>query len=278
MKVYRVRNWSSYQHVKTRNAPWIKVYSNLLNDLEWHSLPPESAKILINCWLIGSENFGILPSLKKLAFRLRIAEGEAKDQLDLLTHWIVNEEVDISEVKKKVDYKPMTRRYQDDNNVITTCHQDDNNMYIEIEREKETERDMDIERIQRDLTTDKSYPQVDGLKRPHQLSGWKLSKEDKEFLITQRPDLNLEQTTREFCSYWATRPKFKGAPKNWSYQWQKWVMDSFVKDKNSADATVQVNADIARTKAREAADDAIIRNGPSLETLEIIAKIKGKRK
>ena len=278
MKVYRVRNWSSYQHVKTRNAPWIKVYGTLLDDVEWHNLPGPSAKILINCWMIGSENFGILPSLKKLAFRLRISESQTKDQLEFLSHWIVNEEVDISEVKKKVDYKPFTTRYQDDNNVITTCHQDDNNMYIEKEREKETERDMDIERIQRGTTAGKSYPQGDGLKRPHQLSGWKLSKEDKEFLATNRPDLNLDQTSKEFFSYWATRPKFKGAPKNWSYQWQKWVSNSFVKDSISVDTTVPVNPDIAKTKAREAEEDAIIRNGPSAETLAVIAKIKGKRK
>ena len=89
---YRIKNWSSYQHIKSRNAPWIKVYRELLDDLEWHNLPSETAKILINCWLIGSENFGNLPDLPNLAFRLRISEVDVKNQLSLLTKWIADEE------------------------------------------------------------------------------------------------------------------------------------------------------------------------------------------
>jgi len=264
MKVYRVRNWSSYQHVKTRNAPWVKLYRTLLDDLEWHSLPPETAKILINCWLIGSENFGILPDLKKLAFRLRISEVQTKDQLELLSQWIINEEVDVSEVKKIVDYKPLSRRKQDDNK-----------MYIE--KERDTLRERDTEREMRRTTDGKSYPQGNGL-RPHQLTGWKLSKEDAEYLTTNRPDLNLKSTLTDFCDYWSTQPKFKGAPKQWSFQWKKWVRNQFIKDRISTDGVIHDNPDIAATKARADAEDAIIRNGPSAETLEVIAKIKGKRK
>jgi hypothetical protein len=260
---YVIKNWSSYQHIKSRNAPWVKLYRELLNDLEWHNLPPESAKILINCWLIGSENFGILPDLKKLAFRLRISEVQTKDQLEILSHWIINQEVDVSEVKKIVDIKMLSRRYQDDNK-----------MYIE--KEIDTLRERDTEREMRRTTDGKSYPQASGL-RPHQLTGWKLSKEDAEYLTTKRPDLNLESTLIDFCDYWSTQPKFKGAPKQWSFQWKKWVRNQFVKDRISTDEVVHENPDIAKTKAREAAEDAIIRNGPSLETLAVIAKIKGSR-
>ena len=262
MKVNRVKDWSNYQHIKTRNAPWVKLYRVLLDDLEWHSLPAESAKILINCWLIGSENFGILPDLKKLAFRLRISEVEVKNQLLILSHWIVNEEVNISEIKKQVDNKTITRRYQADTN-----------MYIE--KEKDTLRERDTEREKRRTSTDKSYPQADGLKRPHQLFGWKLSKQDEQYLTVNRPDLNLDETITVFCDYWFEQPKSKGAPKNWSFQWRKWVRNSFVNDRISTSATVQINPDIAKTKARVAADDAIARTGPSMDTLQKIAKIKG---
>ena len=267
---YRIKNWSSYQHIKSRNAPWIKVYRELLDDLEWHNLPSETAKILINCWLIGSENFGNLPDLPNLAFRLRISEVDVKNQLSLLTKWIADEEVNIFEIKKSDVIKTLSSCYQDDTKTLSSCYQADINLYIE--REREMEREMDKRERGRHAKRE-GYPQA-AICLPLL---WKLSKEDEEFCRTNRPELDLQQTFQAFCNYWHTQPVSKSKRHNWSLQWQRWVSTERINDKNfAAGKTVSHNPDVAATKARADAEDALDRHGPSIQTLQAIAKIKGK--
>jgi hypothetical protein len=113
----KVKNWSDFQHFKDRTPPWIKLYRYLLDDPDWHELDGDSAKTLVMLWLIASEDKkmqGNLPSLKALAFRLRISESKLKQSLNKLSHWLI----------------------QDDIAVISTCHQV---VIPETETEAETE-------------------------------------------------------------------------------------------------------------------------------------------
>ena len=59
--IYRVKGWKKFQHFKDRKPPWIKLYRDLLDELEWHELDPPAAKALVAIWLIASENEGFLP-------------------------------------------------------------------------------------------------------------------------------------------------------------------------------------------------------------------------
>lgn len=111
----RIKGWSSFQHFKDRKPPWIKLYRELLDDVEWHELDPKAAKLLVMLWLIASENDGILPNDKTLSFRLRISTSELKSLISKLSHWLV----------------------QDDINVISERYQDDS---LETETEGETEK------------------------------------------------------------------------------------------------------------------------------------------
>ena len=70
--MYSVKGWARFQHFKDRRPPWIKLYRDILDDVEWHELDPASAKALVMLWLIASENEGNLPSIKVLAFRSRL--------------------------------------------------------------------------------------------------------------------------------------------------------------------------------------------------------------
>jgi hypothetical protein len=239
------------------------VYGALLDDLEWHNLQPESAKILVNCWLIGSEAFGILPELRQLAFRLRISESDVKYQLSLLSYWIIDKEVDVLHNELFANSK-----------MLSSCYQGDISLYTEREREKEKEKEKDIDKRQRERVVKReSYPQgpiclpVD----------CKLTKENEEFCRSSRPDLDPQKTFEKFCAYWHAQPPSKGKRLNWSFQWRRWVGFERINDEDLVNKTVAVNSDFAKTKALEAAEDAIIRNGPSLETLAVIAKIRGSR-
>lgn len=84
----RIRNWKKFQHYNHRRPPWIKLYREILDDVEWHQLSGESAKGLISLWLIASEENGELPDSKTLAFRLRISENRVIALLSDCSHWI----------------------------------------------------------------------------------------------------------------------------------------------------------------------------------------------
>lgn len=91
----QIKNWAKFQHFKdgSRRPPWIKLYRDLLDNLEWHELPAESAKILIMLWVVASENHGRLPDTKKLSFRLRVTEEQLAKALSDLKEWILFDDI-----------------------------------------------------------------------------------------------------------------------------------------------------------------------------------------
>ena len=108
----RIRNWSKFQPpMKDRNVIWIKIYRQILEDYEWHNLSSDSKATLLELLLLASENNGQLPEVHKIAFRLRKTEDFIQKQINLLSHWL-----------------------QDDNNLITTCEQD-----VSLEKSRERE-------------------------------------------------------------------------------------------------------------------------------------------
>jgi hypothetical protein len=116
----RIKNWNKFQHFKDRKPPWVKLYRDLLDDIEWHELDPQASKVLVMLWLIASEDEGNIPALKQLAFRLRLSEKETEVCIIKLSHWL--EQDDINEI---------LTRYQDDAPETET--------ETETELEKETE-------------------------------------------------------------------------------------------------------------------------------------------
>ena len=96
--VIKVKNWAKHQHFKDRKPPWIKLYRDILDDLDWHHLNGDDAKTLVMLWLIASENSGALPDSATLAFRLRKSVSEIETQLSRLQNWLISEryQVDIT--------------------------------------------------------------------------------------------------------------------------------------------------------------------------------------
>ena len=111
-----IKNWHKFQHFKDRKPPWVKLYRDLLDDIEWHELDPKAAKVLVMLWLIASEEDGNIPEVKRLAFRLRMSEKDTEVCLSKLSQWL----------------------NRDDINTISEGYQDDP---LETETEKEVEKE-----------------------------------------------------------------------------------------------------------------------------------------
>lgn len=87
----RIKDWGRFQHYKNRKPEWIKLYRDLLDDIEWHKLDAAAAKFLVGLWLLASENKGALPETDDIAFRLRIPESDVISRLSELSHWLVQD-------------------------------------------------------------------------------------------------------------------------------------------------------------------------------------------
>jgi hypothetical protein len=88
MNTYHIKHWTRFQHYHIRRPPWIKLYRDLLDDVQFHDLTGADAKALILLWLIASERDGLLPDARALAFRLRIQEDAVTALLSRLSHWV----------------------------------------------------------------------------------------------------------------------------------------------------------------------------------------------
>ena len=99
----RIKNWSQFQHFKDRDPIWIKLYRNLLDDIEWHQLEPFAAKMLVNLWLIASEDSGKLPEIRVLAFRLRQQEKDVIKAISQLGHWLEQDDSELISSGYQVD-------------------------------------------------------------------------------------------------------------------------------------------------------------------------------
>ena len=91
----KIKNWSKFQHFKDRKPIWIKLYRDILDDIEWHQLDPLASKVLVMCWLLASEDDGQLPDMKTLAFRLRMTEKQTSDCVSKLDHWMEHDDINV---------------------------------------------------------------------------------------------------------------------------------------------------------------------------------------
>jgi hypothetical protein len=89
----RIKGWKRFQHFKDRRPIWIKLYRDILDDLEWHELDPVAAKHLVMFWLVASEDGGQLPSVKELAFRLRSTEKQVESTISKLSHYLEQDDI-----------------------------------------------------------------------------------------------------------------------------------------------------------------------------------------
>ena len=167
----KIKNWSKFQHFRDRRPPWIKLYRDVLDDIEWHELDPLASKVLVMCWLIASENDGNLPPAKTLAFRLRMSEKQTNDCLNKLSHWLEQDDIDV-----------ISERYQDD------LPETERETEIEKETKKKAIRPVNVsEEVWQDFVVHRKARKaqvtsrvIDGIIKEAEMAGWSLEDALKE--------------------------------------------------------------------------------------------------
>ena len=207
----KIKNWTKFQHFKDRKPPWVKLYRDLLDDIEWHELDPVAAKVLTMLWLIASEDDGNIPELKILSFRLRMPLKTTKDCITKLNHWLE----------------------QDDINVISNGYQSDS---LETETETEIKREKEKE--------------TEAKTKASRLSpNWKLSDDDYNFCRSERPDLDPQKIAESFKDYWISKPK-DASKTDWSATWRNWVRRQDI-SKNKQKSFYQSDLEIKKARHDE---------------------------
>lgn len=97
---FRVRNFEKFQHYKDRNPSWIKVYSNLLNDMNFTSMTDSQQINLVKIWLLASQNKNHLVFNSRLIGRQLGANSRIS-----LQYFVDNKWLEIIGVTPKTDSK-----------------------------------------------------------------------------------------------------------------------------------------------------------------------------
>lgn len=217
---YRIKNWDKFQHYnnkrnKQAKFPWIKLYHDLLDDMEWFNLSGDASKLLVMCWLIASELDGALPDLKILSFRLRISESKLNASLSTLSHWV----------------------YQDASDLLADCKQPAMRDREEIEkRGEEKEKEYPF------LTIWGKYPNKDGKKQA-----------EAHFKASVKTDQDWSDINRALTNYLGSPSVLKGFIKNgstWFNNWRDWI--DYKGDQN---AKPRITSDLDRLLDKEVRKD-----------------------
>jgi hypothetical protein len=236
----RIKHWNKFQHFKDRKPPWVKLYRDLLDDLDWHELDAQASKVLVMLWLIASEDEGRIPPTKTLAFRLRMTEKQTNDCLNKLSHWLE----------------------QDDINTISERYQDDS---LETERETDKEKEKEAETRR-------------GTKGSRLSADWVLPEDWESWARQERPDLNPQKVGEQFKDFWIAKAGAAGVKLDWLATWRNWVRNQRQERLNPADiAKVTVPSKVERDPALQKLDEDYKTAKPNPEILRMIRDgLKGK--
>lgn len=94
----KIKNWDKFQHFKDRNPPWIKLHRSMMDQRDINMISDCSFRILINLWLLASEDInkeGSLPEIADIAFRLRKTEKEINKALEELSDFLIQDDINV---------------------------------------------------------------------------------------------------------------------------------------------------------------------------------------
>lgn len=112
MKTFRVRNFEKFQHYKDRSPPWIKLYTNILENYEFGALTDASKSHLILIWLLASRTEGTLPYDAEWISRSIHAHGKVNLEELANAEFIVVDQGGKQDASKPLDQRQRERQSQ----------------------------------------------------------------------------------------------------------------------------------------------------------------------
>jgi hypothetical protein len=88
MEYLGVVNFEKFQHYKTRNPPWIKLYASVLDNYEFGCLQDASKAHLMGIWLLASKTGNKVPADPEWIGK-RIQSSEPVDLQPLMEHGFI---------------------------------------------------------------------------------------------------------------------------------------------------------------------------------------------
>ena len=176
------KNWKAFQHYGNRKPPWIKLHRSLLDNFDFACLPLASKALAPCLWLLASEREDtvIEATIDEIAFRVRMTPAEVK-----------------SGIKGLID----KGFFIDASNMLAGREQ---SAILDIERETETEKKIEGEKIRRS--------QARGTRLP---TDWMPSEH-----LDRRDELE------KFRDYWLAVPGSKGCKLDWDATWRNWIRNA----------------------------------------------------
>jgi hypothetical protein len=184
----RIKNWDRFQHFKDRKPIWIKLYRDLLDDLNWHELDPKSAKALVMIWLIASEDLGILPETKTLAFRLRMSEKETKEVITRLSSWLEQDDINAISDGYQVDMPEKRREETDKEKEIEAPEGVSQQVWDSFVKQRKTKKAQVTQLV------------IDGIQKQAHIAGWTLEDALNEVVV---------RNWQSFKAEWVAKPENK---------------------------------------------------------------------
>jgi len=184
----RIKNWDRFQHFKDRKPIWIKLYRDLLDDLNWHELDPKSAKALVMIWLIASEDLGILPETKTLAFRLRMSEKETKEVITRLSSWLEQDDINAISDGYQVDMPEKRREETDKEKEIEAPEGVSQQVWDSFVKQRKTKKAQVTQLV------------IDGIKKEADKAGWTMDMALNEIIVRNWVSFKAE---------WVAKPENK---------------------------------------------------------------------
>ena len=184
----RIKNWDRFQHFKDRKPIWIKLYRDLLDDLNWHELDPKSAKALVMIWLIASEDLGTLPETKTLAFRLRMSEKETKEVVTRLSSWLEQDDINAISDGYQVDMPEKRREETDKEKEIEAPEGVSQQVWDSFVKQRKTKKAQVTQLV------------IDGIKKEADKAGWTMDMALNEIIVRNWVSFKAE---------WVAKPENK---------------------------------------------------------------------
>ena len=298
MSRIRIKNWSRHQHFKDRTPPWIKLYRELLNDPDWHDLDGDTTKVLIGLWLIASEDEthqGLLPDVRKLAFRLRMSERSLNQALTKLSAWVIQDDIAVisgryqvdaleteteteTETEAETEERPRATKSRRATHLLAEWMPSDREGH-EPSTNRATNRATNAQPNQtpdtrhqtttvvpvgevvgcgeEDAVADKPRrPASHGYRLP---ANWTPTPEDIAYCRARRPELEPLEVAEAFREFWWAKAGAAARKADWSLTWRTWV-------RNERTPAPRVNGKHAE-RQRIASEIAAIARGDSNGTV-----------